>query len=346
MFSLLKSSVDGLFTDFIIQTPSLVLECGVELPQLNIAFQTWGNPKAKKNKTIWVCHALTGNQYVQDWWAGLFGIQKVFDPNEDFIVCVNTIGSVNGTTSAHSEETPANLRAFRFPVITNRDAAQVFERVRQFLEIEKIHVLIGASLGGQQAQEWLLEIPERIENSILIATNAKHSPYGIAFNETQRLALQADPSFFTDELEGGKNGLIAARAIGMLSYRTYMGYNLTQSEPNTTNFDGFRAASYQVYQGQKLSKRFNAHAYFTLSKSMDSHNVFRNRQNSCFSVVRNPVLVIGIDSDVLFPIQEQQELAAYFPRGQLSIIQSDFGHDGFLVANDSLSTQIKNFLTR
>lgn len=344
MFSYLKSSKDGLFTDIIIQTPALLLECGVELPQVNIAFQTWGNPQAKANRTIWVCHALTGNQYVQDWWKGLFGLGKVFNPETDFIVCVNTIGSVNGTTSAHSIETPEEFKAFRFPVITNKDAAQVFERVRLFLEVEKIHVLIGASLGGQQAQEWLLTIPERIEKSILIATNSKHSPFGIAFNEAQRLALQADPSYFTDSVSGGKNGLKAARAIGMLSYRTYTGYNLTQSEPNDTNFDGFRAASYQNYQGEKLAKRFNAHAYFTLSKSMDSHNVFRNRSENCFSCVKNPVLVVGIDSDLLFPIQEQQELAAYFPRGQLCIIQSDFGHDGFLVANEALSNQIQNFL--
>lgn len=346
MFSLLKSSKDGLFSNYILNTPALTLECGVVLPEVHIAFQTWGNPDSKVNRTIWVCHALTGNQHVQDWWAGLFGSEKVFDPLTDFIVCVNTLGSVNGTTSAHSEETPANLRAYNFPIVTNKDAAVLFERVRHYLEIEKIHVLIGASLGGQQAQEWLLEIPNRIEKSILIATNAKHSPFGIAFNETQRMALKADPTFFTNSPTGGAVGLKAARAIGMLSYRTYQGYNLTQSEPENTNFDGFRAASYQAYQGEKLTKRFNAHAYFTLTKSMDSHNVFRKRDVNCFNQVKHDVLVVGIDSDLLFPVQEQQELVTYFPRGQLCIIQSDFGHDGFLVANEALANHITNFLNQ
>ena len=345
MFSILNSSVDGLFANYVIRSnSSFLLESGAELPTVHIAFQTWGNLTAKK--VVWVCHALTGNQHVQDWWEGLFGSDKYFDPKEWLIVCVNTLGSAYGTTAPNSEETPEALKGHRFPVITNKDAAALFEQVRVFLKLESISLLIGASLGGQQAQEWLLSAPERFEKAILIATNAKHSPFGIAFNEAQRMALEADPTFFTREENAGGNGLKAARAIGMMSYRTYAGYGITQAETDNEKIDGFKAASYQRYQGEKLMKRFDAHAYYTLSKSMDSHNVFRNRAANPFDSVNIPVLVIGIDTDLLFPLTEQQTLASYFSQGQLAVIHSEFGHDGFLVAYEQLIQYINQFLNK
>lgn len=140
--------------------------------------------------------------------------------------------------------------------------------------------------------------------------------------------------------------MIAARAIGMLSYRTYIGYGLTQKETTNEKSDGFKASSYQQYQGEKLSNRFNAHAYWTLTKSMDSQNIWRNRPNNPLQNCRMPALVIGIDPGLLFPLSEQQALVNELPNAQLKVIHSDFGHDGFLVDFDQLANHIQQFLKR
>jgi homoserine O-acetyltransferase len=345
MFTLLSSSVNDDKIEYHLLVQSrFPLESNVVFDEIEIAFQTWGKLNEAATNVVWVCHALTGNHRVQEWWDGLFGENKLFDPSKYFIVCVNTLGSAYGTTSAHSARIPEKYQGNDFPVITNKDTVGVFEFVRQYLGLARIEILIGASLGGQQAMEWGLNHPEIINKLILIATNAVHSPFGIAFNEAQRLAIEADVTFLSKDLEGGRKGLVAARAIGMLSYRTYQGYTMTQKETDHNRFDAFKAASYQRYQGEKLCKRFNAHAYWTLTKSMDSHNIFRGEQENRCQKYRAPVLVIGIDSDYLFPIHEQRYLADLFPNARLKVIHSDFGHDGFLVDYNQLHEYIDEFI--
>lgn len=320
------------------------LESGKKLSGLSLAYQTWGKLNKERSNVVWVCHALTGNHLVQEWWSGLFGEGKCFDPENYFIVAVNVPGSAYGSTGPLSEELLPEERFDSFPVLTIRDMVAALELVRKELEIERIHLLIGASLGGQQILEWAHLIPDKIDHLVPIATNLKHSPFGIAFNEAQRMAIQADPTFYSKQENGGEAGLKAARAIGMLSYRTYEGYQITQSEDNNAGFDNFKASSYQKYQGEKLANRFNAFSYWYLSKAMDSHNVFRNRDDKIFERCLMPALVIGIDSDLLFPITEQEELANQLPNAKLIRLHSDFGHDGFLVETETLANHIKQFL--
>lgn len=326
------------------QNKPFLLESGKQLSSLSLAYQTWGKLHEDHANVVWVCHALTGNHRVQEWWDGLFGAGKCFDPERHFIVAVNVPGSAYGSTGPLSEELTSEERFDSFPILTIRDMVNGLELVRKELGIERIHTLIGASLGGQQALEWALLIPDKIDHLIPIATNLKHSPFGIAFNETQRMAIEADATFFSKTAEGGRNGLKAARAVGMLSYRTYDGYRITQSETSHAGFDDFRASSYQRYQGEKLAGRFNAFSYWYLSKAMDSHNVFRDRAEDVLERCRMPALVIGIDSDLLFPITEQEEIARHLPRAELVRLQSDFGHDGFLVETEELAGRIKQFL--
>jgi homoserine O-acetyltransferase/O-succinyltransferase len=325
----------------------LVLESGERLQQPIFAFQTWGTLNADRSNVVWVCHALTGNHRVHEWWDGLFGPGKCFDPKDQFIVCVNVPGSCYGSTGPLSFRSPGERYFRSFPLITVRDMVQALEHVRNFLEIERIAVLIGASLGGQQVLEWAVQQPQLFGSIIPIATNVQHSPYGIAFNEAQRLAIEADPTFDGNSYSGGRNGLIAARAIGMLSYRSYEGYRITQSEDTNEKNDRFKAASYQRYQGEKLANRFNAYSYWTLSKAMDSHNLSRGRKpvRELLADVDIPALVIGIDSDQLFPIREQEYIAEHLPDAELVTLSSDFGHDGFLVEFDRLTTAIQSFLT-
>jgi homoserine O-acetyltransferase len=317
-------------------------ETYVDVP---LAFQTWGKLNETASNVVWVCHALTGNHRVQEWWDGLFGPGKFYDPKDHFIVAVNVFGSAYGSFGPTEPAVNGKTLYRKFPVLTIRDMVQGLEAVRNYLKIDRIATLIGASVGGQQAMEWAIQQPDVFQKVVLIATNAYHSPFGIAFNEAQRLAIQADATFFEDVAEGGQQGLVAARAIGMLSYRTYEGFGLTQCEEDANKTDAYKAASYQKYQGEKLAKRFNAYSYWYLSKAMDSHHVGRKRGRveQVLKSIQAETLVIGIDSDLLFPLSEQQFLAEHIPRAKLATLQSAFGHDGFLVEYDQLLHHLNAF---
>jgi homoserine O-acetyltransferase len=322
------------------------LESGLSLPQLEFAYHTYGTLNTDKSNVIWVAHALTANSDVFDWWKGLFGDADLFNPKDYFIVCANNLGSCYGTTGPLSINPDTNEPWFSyFPQITIRDMANTLEVLKQHLGIEKNHTLIGGSQGGQIAQEWVLQYPEVTENLILIATNAQHSPWGIAFNESQRLAIKADRTYFGNTTSGGEKGLQAARSIALLSYRNYHTYNSTQKNSGN-NINNHAASSYQRYQGEKLVKRFNAYSYVRLSEAMDSHHVARERAYSVESVLNEisvPTLVIGVTSDVLFPVNEQQALAKYIPNAIYNEIDSLYGHDGFLIETTQLTEHIKQF---
>jgi homoserine O-acetyltransferase len=330
-----------------ISQDDFLLENDKKIKKLEIQYHTFGTYSESKN-VIWVCHALTANSDVSDWWNGLFGQNQYFDDANNFVICANVLGSCYGTTGPLSKNENEEIYYLDFPEFTTRDLARVHLLLKNELNISKIDLLIGSSLGGQQAQEFAILLKENLKKLILIATNAFHSPFGIAFNEAQRMAIQADPTFLQFTEKGGEAGLIAARSIAMLSYRSYEGYLKTQSENDRHKTSDFRAASYQKYQGEKLAKRFNAYSYWYLSKAMDSHHVGRNRISveSALKEIRAGTLVIGISSDILFPVSEQKYLADTIPNAQLEIIDSIFGHDGFLVETEVLEQIIDNFLKK
>lgn len=328
-------------------TGTFKLENGSELAELEIAYQTFGTLNERKDNVVWVCHALTANADVFDWWKGLFGENELFNPREHFIVCANILGSNYGTTNPLSIN-PATGKPWylTFPQFNTRDLVSVQKILADYLEITTIDILIGGSLGGQQSLEWALLEPNRINRLILMATNAKHSPWGIAFNESQRLALSADPTFYSNTPDGGIKGLKAARSIALLSYRHYDTYAISQQEISNDKTDDFKASSYQNYQGDKLVKRFNAYSYWYLSKAMDSHNIFRGREHDpkILDAVKAQTMVIGITSDILFPPAEQRFIAEHIPGARYVEISSFYGHDGFLVETETLTHEISNFL--
>ncbi len=325
---------------------SFELDNGSIIEPLEIGYHTYGTINKQRDNVIWVCHALTANSDVLDWWPGLFGKGRLFDPKKYFIVCPNALGSCYGTTGPLSKigDNPPLLD--QFPHFTTRDMARAHEALRKELNIDTVKLLIGASLGGQQAIEWAIESSTAIQRLVLIATNAQHSPYGIAFNESQRLAIYADPTFGNGNQEGGKDGLAIARSIALLSYRSYEGYGQTQKESDNSLVDDFKAASYQRYQGQKLVKRFNAYSYVALSKAMDSHNVARGRESieNALEQVEAETLVIGISTDQLFPVAEQQILADNIPKAHYHEIRSQFGHDGFLIETEAITSILEDFV--
>lgn len=322
------------------------LEGGETIENLTIGFHIYGKLNPNKSNVIWVCHALTADSDVFSWWQGLFGKDSFFNPEEYFIVCVNALGSCYGTTGPTSPENNRRPRLNQFPEVTTRDMARVHDELRLTLGIDQINLLLGASLGGQQAMEWAILNPTAIKHLGLIATNAKHSAYGIAFNESQRLAIYADPTYGDGTKRGGYSGLIAARSIAMLSYRSYQGYADTQTNPDNQTRSEFLASSYQSYQGRKLADRFDAYTYVYLSKAMDAHNVGRNRKSiqTALSTIEAKTIVVGISTDSLFPTVEQKFLANNIRKAEYIEIESKFGHDGFLIETGQLTNLLKDFL--
>ncbi len=324
----------------------LILESGQLLHDLTIAYHTYGEFDPQKNNVVWVCHALTANSDVFDWWSGLFGEDDYFNPKEHFIVCANILGSCYGSTGPLSVyEKTGKPYYHEFPNLTVRDLVAAHELLRLELGIERIHTLIGSSLGGMQALEWAYNLNSNLDHLIFLASNAWHSPWGIAFNESQRMAIAVDPTWKDSTDEAGLEGMKTARSIALLSYRNYQTYQDTQSEMDPDKQDDFKASSYQNYQGLKLANRFNAYSYWGLSKIMDGHNIGRGRisPEKALSQIQVKTLVIGVESDLLFPVAEQKFIAQNMPRAQYAEIGSLYGHDGFLLEQKQLTRVIQSF---
>jgi len=325
----------------------LALESGQVLQDYEIAYQTFGQLNEEKSNVIWIVHALTANSNPLEWWPGIVGPGKAIDPAVYFIVCANSLGSPYGSTHPLSINHESGKPYFHdFPLITNRDIAYGFEALATYLDIPQVKLLVGASLGGQQALEWSIINSNRFDSLFLLATNARHSPWGIAFNESQRLAIRADATWRNSTVDAGRQGLKAARSIALLSYRSAIGYNTSQRDEDDT-IDSFKVLSYQNYQGEKLILRFNAFSYWVLSKAMDAHNVGRNRgglQNA-LAKIKAKTFVLGITTDLLFPISEQQFLADNIANAQFFEVESALGHDGFLTEDHKISLIIAKILS-
>ncbi len=320
------------------------LEGGQLLPGLEIAYHTYGKLNKEKNNVVWVCHALTASSDCADWWSGLVGEGKVFDPAKHYIVCANILGSCYGSTGPLSVDPKTKKKYYHtFPMVTIRDMVNAHIVLRKHLGIEKIAVGIGGSMGAYQVMEWAFMEPGIMENMVLTTTGAKESAWGIAIHTAQRLAIEADLSFKEDRDDAGAKGLKAARAIGMLTYRNYEAFVQTQTDEEH-KLDDFKAASYIHHQGDKLVKRFNAYSYWQLTKSMDSHNMWRGRGKDVLGSIKTRTLVVGISSDFLCPNAEQKFLAQHLGNGVYKEIESPFGHDGFLVEWEKLTKLISDFL--
>ena len=324
--------------------PDFTLESGEILHGFELAYHTYGRLNADKSNVIWICHALTANSDAADWWGGLVGAGQLFDPAHHFIICANMLGSCYGSTGPLSRNPQTGEPFYRdFPFLTTRDMARAFDLLRQYLQLDKINVGIGGSMGGQHLLEWAILAPGVFKNLIPIATNCKMSAWAIALNATQRMAIEGDATWGTRTPTAGENGLRAARAVGMLSYRNYQMFQTKQAEKDN-RVDDFHAESYQRYQGEKFIRRFNAHSYWVLSKAMDSHNVGRGNAtiDSALQKIDANVLAIGITSDILFPTSEQKFIAAATRNGAYREIDSDYGHDGFLIEHERLRRVVED----
>jgi homoserine O-acetyltransferase/O-succinyltransferase len=320
-----------------------VTESEYELPYIEIAYHVYGALEPGR-PVIWIGHALTGSSEVMAWWPGMVGPGKMLDPSRYTVVCANVLGSCYGSTGATSIN-PATEKPYLldFPLVTVRDMVRAHELLRTHLGIESIDLFLGASLGAFQGLEWCIMQPGLIKNMLFIAASARTSPWAKAFNQAQRMALMADPTFTDGDPEGGKAGLMAARAIGMVSYRSYEAFYVTQTDPDDGALENYRACTYQHYQGEKLARRFSPHAYYTITRAFDSHDVGRHRGGvqEALKAVKTRVHCLSKETDILFPVQEVEKVAEMIPGATHETMQSLFGHDGFLVENEKLAAIIR-----
>ena len=323
-------------------------EAGGSVHGIEVVYHTSDREYKKGERVVWLCHALTANSNPMDWWPEMVGKGCCIDPEKDYVVCVNIFASPYGTTGPRDwmnigeamKRSPLD-----FPRVTVRDMARLFPIVRKYIGIDKVDLLVGSSIGGFQALEWAIMEPEVIERAAFIATAPRVTPWLGAWMESQRMAIEADPTFKACEsLAGGQKGLEAARALSLISYRTFDGYNLTQAEADEDCLFAGRVASYERYQGEKLVKRdFDAYSYYYLTWSVDSHNVGRKRGGvaAALGEIKAKSVVITITSDGLFPPVEGKEWAAWIPGAKYVEIESKWGHDGFLLETEAIAKRLE-----
>ena len=322
------------------------LELGGRLGHLHIAYHTWGTLNARRDNVIWVCHALTANSDVSDWWPHTVEGGKFLDPADHYIVCANILGSPYGTTAPlHTNPDTGEPYYQHFPHYTIRDIVNAHRLLADHLGIGRVKALVGCSVGGFQAVEWAVMEPERFDRLALMATDAVATPWTIAIDETQRMCIESDRTWGEPRPDAAAGGLAAARAVGLLSYRGPSGYNASQRD--TEGVDGpRRAVTYQRYQGEKLVRRFDAYSYHAILDAFDTHDVGRGRGGlaKALSTIKAKTLVVGLTTDIVFPPEDMRRLAGMIPGAEYAEIHSVFGHDGFLVEHAQLNALMKPFI--
>ena len=326
------------------------LDCGAELPGVQVAYRTWGELAPDRGNAVLVCHALTGSADADSWWGGLFGPGKALDPARDFIVCSNVLAGCYGTSGpiqAHPDD--GEPWGSRFPLVSIRDMVRLQALLLDHLGVGALKLVLGPSLGGMQVLEWAATFPGRVRALAPIGVSGRHSAWCIAIGEAQRRAIYLDPLWREGRYPADKpprHGLAVARMMAMVSYRSWENFEARFGR-KTQDWDGqFAASSYINYQGEKLYRRFDANTYVRLTQAMDSHDVARGRGDyaEVLGAIDIPALVVSVDSDVLYPPHEQRELADLLPQARYEVLHTPAGHDGFLIETDALSEMILRFM--
>ena len=339
------------------------LEGGGHFDSVVVAYETWGTYDTSRSNAVLVLHALTGDSHAAGdaglghlttgWWNGVIGPGLALDTNRFFVVCPNVLGGCQGTTGPSSLAPDGLAYGSRFPLITIRDQVTVEVALSDYLGIDAWAAVVGGSMGGMRALEWVVGHPSRVQRSIVIAVGAAGTADQIALCSLQVRAIKADPSYFGGDYYGESSapraGLSIARGIGQFSYRTWTEFESrfgrdAQGDDTVLERGRYAIESYLGYQGDKLAARFDPNSYIVLSEAMNHHDVGRGRGGvvAALKGVRSEVTVAGVTSDRLYPRELQEELARLIPHtGRMQVISSPAGHDGFLLEVDQVGSVIR-----
>ncbi|MGH9583859.1 MAG: homoserine O-acetyltransferase MetX, partial [Bryobacteraceae bacterium] len=362
-------------TDFVAETqnvtfPSLTLDCGVTLLNVDVAYETYGTLNASASNAILVLHAFSGDAHAAGisketgqpgWWAPMIGPGLAFDTNRYFVISSNVLGGCRGTTGPGSTD-PATGQPYgmRFPVITIADMVRLQKMLIEHLGIECLLAVAGGSMGGMQALEWAVAYPDAVSAAVPIATTARHSAQQIAFNEVGRQAIMADPDWNEGNYYDSKppaRGLSVARMIGHITYmsdasmRQKFGRRLRDKDAFGFDFSvDFEVESYLRYRGSQFVSRFDANSYLYITKAMDYFDLAAGSASlaAAFDRTRARFLVISFTSDWLYPTYQSRETVSALRSRNLDVafceLTSSYGHDAFLLEARDQSEMISGFL--
>ncbi len=350
----------------------LRFEAGGSLAAVRIAYETWGELSPSHDNAVLIQHALTGDSHIvgpagvghptAGWWGGIVGPGLAIDTDRWFVVAPNMLGGCQGSTGPASLAPDSHEWGPRFPYLTIRDQVAAQVALADRLGIDRWAAVVGGSMGGMHALEWAIEKPLRVERLAILAAPPVTTADQIALNSVQIEAIRSDPLFRSGDYydapdgDGPSSGLSLARRMALLNYRSPSELNLRfergwQSEISPLGAGGrFAVESYLDFHGNKFTRRFDANSYITLVEAMNSHDVGRGRGGvaSALSLITARTLVVGFDSDRLFPVEGQQEIASYLPRNidgtDAVVLESAYGHDGFLIESDAVGAQLRRLL--
>ena len=350
----------------------MTLERGGELPSVRVAYETYGTLNAGKSNAVLIVHALTGDSHVVGdpgpghptggWWGGIVGPGLAVDTDRWFVVAPNMLGGCQGTTGPASHAPDGREWGARFPFVTIRDQVDAQVALTDALGISRWAAVIGGSMGGMQSLEWAVGYPDRLERVAVLAAPAQSNADQIALNSVQLQAIRMDSAFVDGDYydaadgDGPHQGLALARRMALLNYRSPTELNdrfarSWQSGLSPLGGGGrYAVESYLDYHGNKFTRRFDANSYLTLVEAMSSHDIGRGRGGTAQALARVTAraLVLGIDSDRLFPVPDQQQIAAHLGTAidgtTPHVISSPFGHDGFLIEDAIVGAQLRRLL--
>jgi len=347
----------------IVDIGSLTLESGVVLDNVSIAIQRWGELSPTRDNVVVVLHALTGDSHITGpagpghptpgWWDGVAGPGGPIDTDRWCAVATNVLGGCRGSTGPSSLATDGKPWGSRFPAISVRDQVEADVAALAALGITKVAAVVGGSMGGARALEWIVGHPDRVDSGLLLAVGARATADQIGTQCTQVAAIKADPNWqggdYYDTGRTPEAGLEIARRFAHLTYRGEVELdtrfaNDAQGQEDPADGGRYAVQSYLEHQGRKLVTRFDAGSYVVLTDALSRHDVGRGRGGVAAALRGCPVPVVvgGITSDRLYPLRLQEELAELLPgSGELQIVDSIFGHDGFLVETDAVGELVR-----
>lgn len=346
-----------------VEVGDVVLESGVVVPDVVVAVQAWGRLATDRSNAVLVLHALTGDSHVvgpagpdhpsPGWWDGLVGPGAALDTDRYFVLAANVLGGCRGTTGPGSAAPDGAAWGARFPEISIRDQVAVEVALADALGVDSFAAVVGGSMGGMRALEWAVGHPDRVRSALVLATGARATADQIGLQTAQVMAIENDPAWQGGHYHGTgvrpEVGMGIARRVAHLSYRGEVELDErfgADPQPGEDPERGGRYAvqSYLDHQARRLVERFDPASYVTLTRSMNRHDVGRGRGGvgAALAGVRVPVVVAGVDSDRLYPLRLQAEIAAAVPTcEQLRVVRSPFGHDGFLVEHDAVAALLR-----